>query len=54
MFPAAQLSGCLLAFSTSDSTDVLNHTQQVSSAQAIPPDLLITLERTGCEGVCPM
>jgi len=54
MFPAAQLLWLLLAFSTSDSTDVLNHTQRVSSTQAIPPDLLITLERTDCEGVCPM
>jgi len=28
--------------------------QQTSSLQPIPPDLLITLERTGCEGACPM
>jgi len=54
MFPAAQLLWLLLAFSASDSTDVLKHTQQVSFTQAIPPDFLITLERTGCEGVCPM
>ena len=53
MFSAAQLLWLLLAFSTSDSTDLVNHTQQVSSTQAIPQDLLITLERTGCEGACP-
>ena len=28
--------------------------QQTSSLHPIPPDLLITLERTGCEGACPM
>ncbi len=28
--------------------------QQTSSPQSIPPDLLITLERTGCEGACPI
>ena len=28
--------------------------QQTSPLQSIPPDLLITLERTGCEGTCPM
>ena len=27
--------------------------QQTSSLHPIPPDLLITLERTGCEGACP-
>ena len=28
--------------------------QKTSPLQSIPPDLLITLERTGCEGTCPM
>jgi hypothetical protein len=54
MFPAAHFLWLLVAFSTSDGTDVLNHNQQASSTKAIPPDLLITLERTGCEGACPM
>jgi Domain of unknown function (DUF6438) len=54
MFPADQLLWLLLVFSTRAGTDVLNQTQQVSSTQAIPSDLLITLERTGCEGACPM
>jgi hypothetical protein len=52
MFPLNLL--LLVLFACTTSANVLNHAQQISSAQAIPPDLLITLERTGCRGACAM
>jgi hypothetical protein len=54
MFPMAPLLWLLLTCSTLYCPHVPNHALQISSTQAIPSDLLITLERTGCEGVCPM
>ena len=52
MFPVIALLCLLLTYG--NSVHVLNQGQQISSTQAIPSDMLITLERTGCEGVCPM
>jgi hypothetical protein len=50
MFPIAPLLWVILTCSIS----TLNHGQQIASTDPIPPDLLITLERTGCRGACPM
>lgn len=52
MFPVITVLWLLLACGRG--THLLNHGQQISSTQAIPADMLITLERTGCEGTCPM
>lgn len=53
MFPVTPLLWLLLTCTTCESTQALNHAQQISSTQAIPPDLLISLERTSCRGSCP-
>lgn len=52
MFPVTPLLWLLLIGSAGDCLHVPNHAQQSSSLQSIPRDLLITLERTGCEGAC--
>lgn len=33
---------------------LVSNSQQISPAGSIPSDMLITLERTGCEGPCPI
>jgi hypothetical protein len=43
----------LLTCSACDSRHSLNQDQQISSIRAIPPDTVITLERTSCRGACP-
>lgn len=43
-----------LACSASGDTNALNNAPQIPSTQAIPSDTLITLERTGCFGTCPI
>lgn len=52
MFPVIAVLWLLLA--CGHSSHVLNQAQQISSTQAIPADMLITLDRTGCKGWCPM
>jgi hypothetical protein len=52
MFPMIAVL-CLL-LTCGNNAHLLKHSQQVSSTQAIPPDTLITLERTSCRGSCPV
>lgn len=52
MFPVIAGLWLLLAFG--NSPHLLNDGQQISSTQAIPPDMLITLERKSCRGSCPV
>jgi hypothetical protein len=53
MFPMTPLLWLLLTCSAWCSPNFLSQVQD-SSTRDVPPDLLITLERTGCEGTCLM
>jgi len=52
MFSVTPLLWLLIVGSAWGYPHLPNHAPQISSTQPIPPDVLITLERTGCEGGC--
>jgi Domain of unknown function (DUF6438) len=46
--------GLLLLCISCGGSSGTNNPLQVPASQAVPPDTLITLERTGCDGACPI